>query len=326
MTTIAIIGGGIAARSLLYTLAKKKYSGKILVFYSDDFAFPCSLHSTAIVAPRGVSTGHSSLGDDLFEGFNCFSQHVESEKPSGVVKILQYTGALTKLDAFKKRYPDGEMKSVLGSKEHYFATEEAYLIRPRDYMDWLLSQAKKNLNIEMVSSYVTEVIEDKIRTQDGTEYSANQIIFTAGIQNELWAKFFPEDKKSKSAQGSYLEFQSAELGVNSFSLTLEGDNLIYDAEKKTLLVGSTTRDSALELAPEKELLEIHRNLSERTGIKLPAFEKAFIRVGLREKASKREAYILHHDRYSMMGGFYKNGYRLSLYMSGKLLSSSAHSY
>ncbi len=85
MTTIAIIGGGIAARSLLYVMAKKNIREKVLVFYSDSFAFPCSLHSTAIVAPRGVSTGHSALGDNLYEGFVRFSRHVEEDFPRGVL-------------------------------------------------------------------------------------------------------------------------------------------------------------------------------------------------------------------------------------------------
>ncbi len=327
MTTIAIIGGGIAARSLLYVMAKKKFQQKILVFYSDSFAFPCSIHSTAIVAARGVSTGLSPLGDNLHEGFLRFARHVEEDSPAGVIKIPQYTGALTKLDAFRKRYPEGENKKSLGpfsfSEETYFAEESAYLIRPREYMDWLLEDASKSLKLEIIPSFVTGVSANIIRTQEGKEFSADRIIFTAGVQNHLWSGIFPEDKKSKSVQGSYFEFQNADLGNDSLSLTLEGDNLIYDAEKKTLLIGSTTKESTLELAPENELLEIYRNLSLRAGVNLPPFEKAVIRVGLREKASKREAYHLHHDRYSMLGGLYKNGYRLSLLMAEKLLSSSA---
>lgn len=329
MTTIAIIGGGIAARSLLYVMAKKKLPQKVLVFYSDNFAFPCSLHSTAIVAPRGVSTGLSPLGDTLYEGFLRFSQHVEIDKPKGVLRIPQYTGALTKLENFKRRYPGGEMRKSLGafrfSEEIYFSEEEAFLIRPAEYMNWLLNEASKTLDIEIVPEFVTEVAGDKIRTINGKEFSADRIIFTSGINNDLWKEFFPGVKNSKSVQGSYLEFQNANLGADSFSLTLEGDNLVYDALKKSLLIGSTTKESALELAPEKELLRIYQNISSRTGVMLPDFQSGTIRVGLREKASKREAYILHADRYSMMGGFYKNGYRLSLLMAERLFSSSARS-
>jgi glycine/D-amino acid oxidase-like deaminating enzyme len=325
LTTIAIIGGGIAARSLLYVMAKKKIREKILVFYSDDFASPCSLRSTAIVAPRGISPGHSPLGDMIHAGFLRFSRHIEEDKPHGVIKIPQYTGALTKLETFKKRYPAGEVRKIFGSDEIYFAEASAYLVRPEEYLGWLMEEGSKELDLEIISSYVTEVHEDKIRIQDGREFTAERILFTAGVQNDLWGAIFPGNKNSKTVQGSYLEFRDIHLQEESFSLTLEGNNLIYDRENKTLLIGSTTRETALELPPEKELSEIYQNLSERVKVKLPPLEKGLMKVGLREKASKREPYLLQHGRYAMLGGLYKNGYSLSLLMAEKLLSSSAHS-
>ncbi|MFL5786379.1 MAG: FAD-dependent oxidoreductase [Bacteriovoracaceae bacterium] len=316
MTTIAIIGGGIAARSLVYSLAKKNFPEKLLVFYSDNFAFPCSLHSTAIVAPRGISPGHSPLGDELVGGFERFDRHVKEDRPEGVIKVRQSTGAITKMDEFKKRYPIGEMKDGV-----YFAEEDAYLIRPSEYMAWLLKEAQKNLDLEIIPHFVTEVKDKKITTQDGKEFTADKIIFAAGVNNDLWSSLFSTPRKTKSAQGSYLEFTKADLGANSFSLTLEGDNLIYDADRKKLLIGSTTKESALELAPEKALKQIYEDLSSRTSWQLPDFQTAIIRVGLREKGPKRESYILNEGHYSMIGGLYKNGYRLTLYLAEKLLSS-----
>jgi hypothetical protein len=326
LTTIAIIGGGIAARSLLYMMAKKNIRHKILVFYSDSFAFPCSLHSTAIVAPRGISTGHSALGDELVYGFERFVLHVMEDCPEGVIKVPQYTGALTKIEAFQKRYPAGKKVNEIGpvglNQETYFAQEMAYMIRPLEYMDWLLCEAKKVLDLEIVPSFVTEINEGKIKTQEGKEYSADKIIFTAGVNNDLWSGFFSENKKSKSAQGSYLEFQKVHLGKESFSLTLEGNNCIYDSERCTLLVGSTTKESNLELAPEKELYEVYQHLQQQTKLVLPDFKEGLIQVGLREKAQKREAYLLNNGPYSAIGGLYKNGYRLGIFMAEKLLSSS----
>jgi len=324
LTTIAIIGGGIAARSLLFALAKKNFSQKILVFYSDRFAFPCSLHSTAIVAPRGISTGHSNLGDELVEGFQCFSRHFSEDSPEGVIKVPQFTGAFTKVEAFRKRYPEGALKKNCGAfelkNEMYVAHEEAYLIRPAEYMSWLLEEASRTLHLEVIPSFVTEISGQKIRTQEGKEFLADKIIFAAGVQNELWSGLFPETKKSKSVQGSYLEFQDADLGDASFSLTLEGNNLIYDSEKKSLLIGSTTRESSLELAPERELLKIYQNLSQHSLSELPEFSRGMIRVGLREKASRREAYLVQHNDHLMLGGLYKNGYRMSLLMAQKLIA------
>src|SRR5690349_14322470 len=128
-------------------MAKKNFHQKILVFYSDNFAFPCSLHSTAIVAPRGISTGHSALGDELVQSFDRFERHVKEDRPLGVHEVPQYTGAITKLESFQKRYPVGSKVTSIGNvglnEEVYFAEEKSYLIRPRDYMDWLLKESRK---------------------------------------------------------------------------------------------------------------------------------------------------------------------------------------
>ncbi len=324
MTTIAIIGGGIAARSLLYAMAKKNISAKILVFYSDSFAFPCSYHSTAIVAPRGVSTGLSSLGDSLVEGFARFERHVETDRPEGVIVVPQYTGVVTKIEEFKKRYPDGMIAGTAGSvpltEKFYLTEEKAYLIRPVDYLKWLMGEAEKSLDISLINSFVTQIKDGKISTVDGKEFITDKIIFCSGVQNDLWQEMFPEKKTTKSAQGCYLEFTGVK-GKESFSLTLEGDNLIFDAGKGTLLLGSTTRESRLELPPEKALLGVYENLSRRVGIELPAFSVTAIKTGLREKAPKREPYLLQHGNCFMLGGYYKNGYRVSLSMAEKLLSS-----
>ena len=301
-------------------LAKKEISHKILVFYSDRFAFPCSLHSTAIVAPRGISTGHSPLGDHLVGGFDRFARHVREDNPEGVIVVPQYTGAMTKLDAFKKRYANGSVVRKIGPVElHddvYFAEEEAYLIRPKEYMEWLV----KGSSATLINSFVTEVNGNTIRTVDGGEYTADQIIFTAGVHNSLWSSFFPEGKKGKSVQGCYLEFSGVNLG-SSFSLTLEGDNVIYDHERGSLLVGSTTNETNLELPQERQLREIYERVASRVKISLPEFSAGMMRTGLREKASKREAYVLKNGNYSVIGGLYKNGYRLSLYLAEKLLNS-----
>lgn len=323
MKTIAIIGGGVAGRSLLLSLSKKKSQDKILLFSSDAFATPCSLNSTAIVAPRGISTGHSPLGDILVEGFNRFARHFREDHPEGVIAIPQYTGAITKIDAFKKRYPDGVVTKSIGpvalNEEVYVATEEAFLIRPHKYMNWLL-KAGSSLNLQVVNSFVTEVKDNHIRTVNGEEFTADEIIFTTGVGNGSWFSLLNETKRPKSAQGCYLEFSGVDF-KDSFSLTLEGDNLIYDAETKILLLGSTTHETNLELPQEKELKEIYERVSSRISLSLPPFSSAVMKTGLREKASKRESYILKSGMYSAIGGLYKNGYRLSLTLAEKLLNS-----
>ncbi len=323
MTTIAIIGGGIASHSLLYAMAKKNISAKILVFYSDSFAFPCSLHSTAIVAPRGVSSGHSPLGDSLVVGFLRFDRHVKEDSPIGVTKIPQYTAALTKLEAFTKRYPDGKNVRTIGPlkfhQDIYFATEDAYLISPVHYLNWLKLEAQKKLQVEFHPSFVTEVKDKTLTTVNGESFSFDQLIVTAGAKNFLWWPLMETENKSRAVQGSYLEF-STDFGEESFSMTLEGDNLIYHSQAKTLLMGSTSRESSLELAPEKELSGIHERLKGHLINTLPDYSQGEIKVGLREKAARREPYFAKNGATSIFGGLYKNGYTLSLHLSEKFLS------
>lgn len=317
MTTLAIIGGGIAGRSLIYALAKQeKTFSEILLFDSDAFAHSCSLRSTAIVAPRGVSSGHSDLGDLIFAAFKTFSVHVEKDSPAGVFPITQYTGALTKLDQFRGRYPNGKvLKSVNPfsfKNQLYLATESAYLIDPKIYLDWLL----KDSQIKLVQDYVTHINDQIIKTQNGHEYKFDHVVFAGGVYNQ----FFDFKTKSKSVQGSYFEFYNVDYGSDSFSLTLEGDNLIFHAHSKKLLMGSTSMEAFHELPPLSELKDIYHRLSSQIDLKLPSIDEGTVMVGLREKSPKRTPYVVTEGNQSRIGGFYKNGYSLGLHLGMKLAS------
>lgn len=316
---MAIIGGGIAGRSLIYALAKKKNSfSEIILFDSDNFAHTCSLRSTAIVAPRGVSSGHSDLGDLLIDGFKTFAEHVAIDQPAGVFPITQYTAAMTKLDQFQKRYPGGVESDALFQQKIYTATESGYLIDTKMYLDWLL--ANSPLPLKVVNDLVTVKEEEaqavRLTTRHGETFRADKVIFCGGTYNRYWHA----QKTGKPVQGSFLEF-NVDLKQDSFSITLEGDNLIYHAHSKKLLVGSTTSDLGHELAPVKKLKEIHSRLNERMNLKLPAFESGLIQVGLREKAAKRSPYCFQESRVIYLGGFYKNGYGLALHLSNKLIET-----
>lgn len=327
MTTIAIIGSGIAGQTLIYTLAKegKKYS-KILVFDSDIFAPTCALRSTAIVAGRGVSPGHSDLGDLLFSSFKSFAEHASEDKPEGVFSIKQYTGVKTKLETFQKRYPQGVFTSSFShiklNSEFYLATEDAYLIHPETYLSWL--RKHDPTEVSRINSFVTSVEKATdgliIQTVDQEKFRVDKVVLAGGNYNRYW-KGLSDSKKLQSTNavhGSYLEFE-ADLEYPSFSLTLEGNNLIYNHDFKKLIIGSTTETNILQLPMEKSLKEIYDFLKGQVIISLPSFETGKMIIGLREKSSKRMPYLFEENNIVFFGGLYKNGYSLPIHMSKELI-------
>lgn len=316
MTTLAIIGSGILGRSLIYSLAKeKKPLGEITLFYSDNIVSPCTYHSTAIVAPRGLSVGLSPLGDMLMDGFRVFSEHVKLDKPAGVEKIRQYTVATKKIDEFKKRYPAAVPGKTFLKSEALVATDDAYLIEPKTYSDWLLAEAKNQITI--IEDFVTEVDEKDsvlVKTLNGKELTFDKVIFAGGSYNAFWKNVAPESKlkTSKSVQGSYFEFTDVNWEMDSFSLTLDGDNIIWNKLFNKLLIGSTSLETNHLLPPHKALGDIYQRLGTLCDLNLPPLHKALIKVGLREKAQKREPYIVTAGKKYFLGGLYKNGFSLAL--------------
>ena len=328
MTTLAIIGGGIAGRSLLYALSSHHFKyEEILFFDSPEFATPCAFNSTAIVAPRGVSAGHSPLGDLILEGFATFKQHCEFDRPAGVFPISQFTGAISKLDQFAKRYPLGSKVKNLGSiklKEAvYFAEEEAFMIDPALYLPWLISEAEKKICIRPIRDFVIGFDKEAstIMTQNKQKYAVDHVVFATGSMSKHWRNLsaHPKLNSSKAIQGSYLEFSHIHWELPTFSITLEGCNLIYRKHSAKVLIGSSTDDFPHELAPVHELRKIYHLLANTLELKLPEFHLGEIIVGHREKAQKREPYLFTEGNVSFMGGFYKNGYSLSLRQSRSLV-------
>lgn len=317
MTTLAIIGGGIAGRSLIYALAKqKKTYSKILLFDSEVLAHTCSLNSTAIVASRGVSEGHSALGDLLVDGFKTFSEHVENDLPQGVWRVIQYTGASKKLEQFKQRYPNGEDKKEFIhfklKKSQYVTSEVAYLIDPKIYLQWMTKEFPPE--VEIRNDFVTKIESHQLMTQNAETYSFDHLVFAGGVHNQNW-EFKTAAKK---AQGAYYSFKNVDHGSVSFSLTIDGDNFIYHAHSETLLIGSTTLEVSHEWPQREDLKTIYLRLSEKLDLNLPPLEEGEILVGLREKASKRMPYIMTEGHFSRIGGFYKNGFSLGLHVAQKL--------
>lgn len=334
MTTLAIIGSGFLGRTLLYTLAKEqKAFKKITLISSEVYAPPCSLNSTAIVAPRGLTLGHSPLGDYLLQGFLDFKKHVEENSPEGVWPIIQYNGSGKNLDNFKKRYPVGkftrELSGIQLKNEFYFMPEDGFMLDPKTYMDWLLMEVMrlKKFELELISDFVIEVNDPdrpQIKTQDGQLLQFDKVVFTGGSYNRFWAQLMPKSvlETSKPVPGSYLEFSRIGWDLPSFSLTLDGDNLIWNRGMNILIIGATTDTVAHVLPPVTDLRNIFNRLVCAIDLSFPDFDQGMVKTGIREKARKREPYTLKRDQLYLMGGMYKNGCSLPI----KMTKDFSHQY
>jgi len=318
--TLAVIGGGITGRSLLYALAQEKHSfKKIFLFDSQFFSPACSWSSTAVVAPRGVTRGHSALGDLIVSSFEAFSEHFEQAHPPGVFQSTQYTGAISKLDQFQKRFSNATLTSLAGpielNQQFHLAQEKAFVVDPSLYLEWLLNEAAKVLNLEIINEFVTGIDDRLITTSGHKQFEADKICYCTGAYTSFWKPV------SKSIQGSYLEFSEVNLPIDAISLTLEGNNLVYHPHTKKLLIGSTTDESNLFVAPVGKLNQIYQFIKRSVNLAIPDFDAGIIRVGLREKSPKRMPYLMTQGRVSWIGGHYKNGYSMGLGQSQKLVKT-----
>lgn len=323
MTTLAIIGSGLVGKSLIYTLAKEqKHFEKVTLFSSDNILSPCTLSSTAIAAPRGTSAGLSELGDLLVDGYKTLKEHVELDRPDGVQKIIQYSAATEKTEQFLKRYPDAQKEQTFLKERAYMSQEDAFMFDPKTYTDWLLKESRIS-GLEVLDDLVLEITQNErihLKTLHGRNLSFDKVVFAGGSYNRFWKELAPDTKlrTSKPSQGSFFEFQHVSWNRPSFSLTLDGDNIIWNDPLKRLYVGSTTSDDVHYLPPMLELNGIYQRLSEKTSLPLPDRKEAVVRTGLREKAQKREPYLIRRDNMFFIGGMYKNAFTLALRMTRSL--------
>lgn len=330
MTTLAIVGGGIVGRSLLYNLTAQHFPvDEVLLFDSGSFAHPCSLNSSAVVALRGVERGHSPLGDLLVQGHECFAAHFVKDAPAGVYPVRQYIGGQYDLDRLRSRHPGGQMTKSVGGiglkRESYVTEEDAYLVDPPVYLDWLLRESQKKIEVTQVNDFVVDYHEapDKItvRTHTGGELKVDHLVFATGATSRFWARRFPESllSSSRPVQGAFLKFSGVNWDLPAFSLTYDGHNLVYRKEKAELLLGSTTSDHSHELPALTKLHSMYQYVEENLDVPLPAMGESEVVVGIREKAKKRAPYLFTKGRVTFLGGLYKNGFILSLKMTRSLV-------
>lgn len=331
LRTLGIIGGGIVGKSLLFALAmadRQKYD-RVIIFESQDFAPACTLHSTAIVANRGVLPGISPLGDLIHQGISAFREHVKNFSPHGVYPVYQVSSAIERLDMFKRRYqeftPADSFRDISFKKELPLVVEEAFYVNPRQYCEWLYQFSAKKMEVLLQNDFVKEIDEENltIHTQKGEQFKVDHLIFAGNIKNKLWSKLIndPRTLKSKPVVGSFLVFSDVDWGPESYSFSIDERNLIYRSESRELLIGATSEQGEIYHLNEGEKLQpIYQYFSKILTKELPDFNLGRIVTGVREKSSKREPYYGTNGHFSYLGGLYKNGFTLSLKMATTLVN------
>jgi len=330
LRTLGIIGGGIVGKSLLFSLAcehRQKYD-RVVIFESEDFAPACTLRTTSIVAARGVLPGIGPLGDSIHQGILDFKDHVKKFAPQGVYPIYQITSAQEKMDYFLRRYKEfshaQEFRGLAFTKELPLYIEDAYYVNPSEYCDWLYQWSAQKMNVIHKKDFVVSIDEElNVKTHNNETFKFDHLILAGSIKNKLWSSLVTDSKvtRSKPVKGSYLLFKNIDWGNESYSLSMDGLNLIYRAPSHELLIGATSDESELYSLVEKEFLsEAYLYFSNILQRSLPDFKKAEVFTGIREKSSKRQPYLGTEKNVSYIGGLYKNGFTLSLKMARTLVS------
>jgi len=316
LTTLAIVGAGIAAHSLIFTLAKeKKNFSKIFLIDDKNLFPPCTLSSTAVVAARGVNEDLSPLGKLLHEGYQTFKDHFDHDSPEGVKKVIHTQLGRKDDDKFIQRFgtlPEtSSFQSFPLTQPYSKYEEEAFIINPAIYLNWLW---EKSQGVSRINDAVISVQSNELFFKSGDKLIADQIVFCAGV----YQKFFLPELSSKSIQGAYLESHHQLKDRASFSLTVDGINLIYHHDLSMILLGSTSKEAFHFLASQDELKKILTK-ARREVSDLPPYESWKIRVGLREKAKKRMPYCIRDQEGRIfLGGYYKNGFSVALKMAKNL--------
>jgi hypothetical protein len=332
MMKLGIIGDGIAARSLLHFLVPQlPPSVEILQFSHDDFAPPCSLCSTAVVAKRGVQLGVSPLGDEIYHCHEFQSQYLVQNKAHGVDHAFHYQlwsvnheqrkYFLKRYSALKETVPDNLPLTIKQGFEG--SAEAAFIFYPEQYLNWLVSKLSFNHHKEMI----IEVTQNKsafiLKSQSGQEFIVDALVNASGAMGVV-SQIYGKDTKglhSKVVGGCYWEGQ-CDLGDSSWSMTVNGINMVYRSQSKVLQVGTYSQESSsLVCENELELRSMFQAMQDYFPKQLPDFEEGDIFMGLRQKGPKRQSFYGKIDCELPLYGlhsFYKNGYTLALHQAKQL--------
>lgn len=318
------LGSGITACSFLYHFGKK-FPGREVINLDSQQLFPSvDKNIKILVSENGISRGVSLLGDLLLDSYEYFENEFSSF--DGVQKIVQQHLCIPDVineSKFVRRFSSngtplqyGPMKSPLMG-----LSSSCYLINPIIFLPELRNRSR--LNIETLERTITNIdIDKKIKLIDVDKRTlvTENLFFGAGPFSKLLPTSFLDSCRVERHKTVYGGAWGADVdfGSDSFVLTVNMANLIYDAEfKRVQITGKTVEDFNL-IDPPGGLDENH-DLFNSIVENLPAFSRGQIISSLRDKGHKRRPSLYYSRENSLeivsICGAYKNGYTTAPFMT-----------
>lgn len=330
---LIILGNGLAGKCLLYELLKNNSKPlKIAQISSNELAVPCSMNSTSFVSLNGTRTGVSPLGDTIFDSYKEVVSFIQNEQPDGVFPCdhfhLDPNGPNELVNRFGSAQVLKDLKDLpFTLKGPLFGVlDKGYLFYPHIFLPWFdhYLQEKGGDLISEISDFIINIdVEGEkaiLTSHSGKIYQTKKLLLASGAYTKIFEGIFPPSlkiEKSKVVSGSFIVFKDINWGSQDVVFTLNGFNLIYRAQNKTLLLGGTSSKEGIDLALIRQLKEHYSEFQTIFSPKLapfPEFKKGEFISGRRHKGVGRRPFWdqipILNSKAMVFGSFghYKNGY------------------
>lgn len=321
--SVAVIGAGVAATSVIHWLKILRPLDRIVQFSSDNLAPAASYKSTAVAALRGTRTGLSALGDELCEHWQFSDQFYHQGKHAGVVESVLETWLSDDKELRRFAHVPEASASLLPARvqPRRVVREKCWMIDPQVFL------ASFDGSHEQHSCLVTGLQPTPknwlVKTQQG-EWEFTKVILCTGVWQRWLKGLVPAEELATlvPSQGSYFEWQEFSLGEKSFALSFQGINLHYRHDIQTLQLGATTIKNNDSFSPARDaLLEIRKTFEDHCELNLD-FSQAQIQTGIRSILKSRRPFAgpLAPGLFAL-NGLYKNGWISAWPLAKKLCST-----
>ena len=339
---IIVVGKGLAGHGVIESLVRKIGNNEIeCLWLGPEMSLdnqkawgPCSLNSTALVSLHGIQKGVSPLGNLLTDSFYATKKFLETHNAEGVEKCYRLHLGTNGKEEEKIFNRFGSLES-LTLKERTFSgfKEEAFQIHPINFFKWWDNRLSQicHFKLRKDSQLALSLDSEKklIRTQSGIEPFDKLIIATGALGLDLKLKRecrLKQKSEGKKVVGHFFRKELErpyQLGEKSFIVTLDGQNLIYNASEKLLTLGGSNQGDG-PIAPDLEAIKKQQELFIKTFPEWHQelkFRSDHLYTGVRYKAPRRMPFArLYNNDIGEVNGFYKNGWTLTHFLSDSLIS------